>query len=390
VGPEPLYFGTSNISQFSYLLFTAIFAFLATCYVERKPWLARHMLTAGLLGGYVAVLFGLWQLVSVLTGLYFPQAFLVSNPVGSLEMHDQVGGEIVRVAGSFREPSDLAGHMSGTVFAAFWLILAGDRRPFVIGAFVLSTVLMLLSTSTTAYVVLAVGLPGMMIVAAAVSGSRQALARLLKVFACGAVVVLLAVIVVPRIAPQVGVAADLVFTNTLEKQKSSSFEERSAWDADALALVGPTYGFGGGWGSSRTSSLVPAIVGNGGLWGFALFVWFGMRVVSLVRQARRRLALHREQLRVMDALSAWVMGCLFAAAVSGPNLSVMDAWLPLTGVLGVAIWTSRVSIWTPAAWRYRLARMAEDFQRSRAGLQATRGMQAGGGRGGRMLTPRPP
>src|SRR4051794_17985730 len=50
-----LRFGTGNISQLSYLVFTATFCFLATCYVERKPWIAERLLHVSFVSGYVVV-----------------------------------------------------------------------------------------------------------------------------------------------------------------------------------------------------------------------------------------------------------------------------------------------------------------------------------------------
>ena len=51
-----------------------------------------------------------------------------------------------------------------------------------------------------------------------------------------------------------------VLASTMNKQESSSYQDRTSTDVDSLAIVLPTYEFGVGWGSNRSSSLVPGIL----------------------------------------------------------------------------------------------------------------------------------
>jgi hypothetical protein len=337
----PLYFGTGNISQLSYVLFNAIFCFLATCYVEKKPWIAGRLLHVSFVSGYVVVFFGVWQFIARISGLYFPEDFLYSNSFATVNS-EQTIGDTIRVSGSFNEPASLAGHACGTVYATFWLILTGDKRRFVLGLFVLSTILVLLSTSTTGYVVLAVGLPSMMALSAT-SAKSASLMRLLKVFLWASILVTTLIVTLPWVSPELGARVNEVLEATLEKQDSQSFDERTTWDTDALSLVAPTFGFGAGWGSVRSSSLGPAILGGTGIWGFALFIWFICRVIVTVRQTRRRLADHPKQVRVLEALLASVVAILFGLLLAGPNLNAMDAWLPLSVALGIVVRMTRIS-----------------------------------------------
>jgi hypothetical protein len=336
----PLYFGAGNISQLSYVIFNMIFCFLATCYVERKPWLAEHLLRAIFVSGYMVVFFGIWQFCSKMGGFYYPEDILYSNISGTINS-DQEIGSVFRVSGSFNEPASLAGHVCGTVYATFWLMLAGDKRRLVLCLFVLSVILVLLSTSTTGYVVLCVGLPFMMVLSAT-SGKSDALLRLLKVGVFSATVIAVAVVAVPWVSPEIAARANDVIQATLEKQDSQSFDERTTWDLDAVSLLEPTLGFGAGWGSVRSSSLGPAILGGVGIWGFALFIWFIYNVAMAVRQARRLLADYPEQVRVLEALSASAVAILFGLALAGPNLNAMDAWLPLSAALGMVVRARRM------------------------------------------------
>jgi len=64
-------------------------------------------------------------------------------------------------------------------------------------------------------------------------------------------------------------AVDTVVGATLSKDQTGSYDERSAADAPALNTVGQTYGLGVGWGSYRSSSLLPGLLANAGVFGVA-------------------------------------------------------------------------------------------------------------------------
>jgi len=321
-------------------VFTATFCFLATCYVERKPWIAERLLHVSFVSGYVVVFLGFWQFVSRVTGLFFPNDFLYSNQFATLNS-EQLMGNAIRVSGSFNEPASLAGHVGGTLYATFWLILRGDKRRFVLCLFVLSTMLVLLSTSTTGYIVLAVGVPCMMALAAT-SAKSDAVLRLLKVFLCSAVMIVVVIVTAPWVSPGLADRANEVLQSTLDKGASQSYDERMMWDTDAVSLVAPTFCFGAGWGSVRSSSLAPAILGGTGIWGFGLFAWFVLHVIFVIRNAKRTLVGYPSQMWVVEALSASAVAILFGDLLAGPNLNSMEAWLPLAAALGVVVRAMRL------------------------------------------------
>ena len=127
-----------------------------------------------------------------------------------------------------------------------------------------------------------------------------------------------------------------VVESTLSKGESDLYKDRSASDQHAMATLGPTYGLGVGWGSARSSSLIPGIVANGGIFGAAMVLWFVIRVLRLSSRARRASPGHPGQLLV-NGFTASICCQIATALMSAPMISGMDFYLQLGCVLGVLV-----------------------------------------------------
>jgi hypothetical protein len=203
----------------------------------------------------------------------------------------------------------------------------------------LAIVAMLLSTSTTGILTLVVGLPLILVFAAAKADSR-ALGRLGKT--AGMLVLIGAVAVSPAfiMKPELFDAVSSVIDSTLTKSDSDSFSMRTATDAAALDTFGATYGLGVGWGSFRSSSLVPGLVANAGIFGITAVLWLALRTTQLARRRKAGGQTHPGQL-VLDGFAAALCGQLTAALFSAPTIASLAFFLQLGCVIGIS---ARMSI----------------------------------------------
>ena len=332
----PLAFNSGNITQPLYLLMNVMVAVATAIFMTRRAIPYRGLLNAYLLSGYIAVGLAFWQFAARITGIPFIDELLYSNP--SWTIVEQSLGSVPRIQGPFSEPAGLAFYLSGLCFCCLWLSAQGHRMMRINLLLPLAVLAMLLSTSTTGILTLAVGLPAMLLVAG--RGDRRAGTRLLK----GAVMLLLCGIIVlgPIFVLKPGLmdAVGEVATATLGKGDSDSYSERTGIDAAALASIRATYGLGVGWGSFRTSSLLPGLLANGGLFGVAMALWLFMRIARLAARARTALPGHPAR-SLVDGFSAALCGQLAAAILSAPTIGSLGFFLQLGCVVGGA---ARMSI----------------------------------------------
>jgi hypothetical protein len=321
---------SGNITQGLYLLSNTVMLIFGSLFFAQSGTHERVFLHAYLLGGYLAVGICFWELASKLTGLYFPQEFLYSNPRWAI-FTEQTIRSVPRINGSFTEPAGLAGYLSGIIFATVNLSLR-DRGGVLVGILlVLSILAMLSSTSTTGLVIVLVLIP-LLVLRGLVVGARGAV----RFVGIGlSVLTLLGVVgifALPAAAPRIEAAITEVTGQTLDKSDSQSYETRTTMDTDSVALLAPSYGLGAGWGSVRSSSLIPGILGNCGVLGLLLLLWFTARTVRAVARARRQAP---ADTKIYLGAMAWsLLGNLCAALLSGPTIDEIDFFLRLALVVG--------------------------------------------------------
>lgn len=331
--PVPLAPSMSNVTQTFYLLIdTAVLAGVAL-HLGRSHLDPLRVLRAYLACGYVVVAICGWQLASKLTGLWFPEAFLYSNP-GWAILPGQTVGTVPRINGPFSEPAALAFYLSGLVFCCAWLVLRGHRSRAAMVLLPLAMLALVLSTSTTGFVALGVGGVGLVIYGM----TRAPRAVALRIFLVAVPVAAAGVaagMFVSTMSAQIEDSIAVVTRQSLRKADSESFTSRTTLDLDSLAVLWPTYGLGAGWGSVRASSLAPGLLANLGVFGTALLAWFALRVVRQVGRARR-MAGSVGQLKVLDGLSAGVVGHLTAAFISAPAVNAPDFYVLLGTLIACA------------------------------------------------------
>jgi hypothetical protein len=225
----------------------------------------------------------------------------------------------------------------------------------------LAMLAMFLSTSTTGLATLAAGLPGMLLFAMfrANRAISARLARKAAVLLLGGLVVLGPVLV---LEPSLLSAVTEVVDATMTKGDSESYTERTATDAAALASIGPTYGLGVGWGSFRTSSFIPGLLANAGLFGVAATLWLFARVAGMARRANAAVPGHPGR-SLVDGFSAALCGQLAAALLSAPMISSLGFFLQLGCLIGTAarmlLDAGPIRLTTLASYRMTAGKLAQ-------------------------------
>jgi hypothetical protein len=329
----PLAPNSGNYTQDMYLLINATLTVTASIYLTRTGFDLRRLLNAFYASALLAVAISLWQFAANTLHIWFPSSFFLSNPGWAILTAESIGS-IIRITGPFSEPAALAGYMCGAVSASAWAMLNGDKARLPRVVFFACLLVLLLTTSTTGYAALAI-LIAMLAAYTVITGTPRLKKRVAAGAAAAMVVIVISVATVPVLAP--GIARDVVtITNaTLDKKSSSSYSDRTSTDHDSIKEMVESYGLGVGWGSNRSSSLGPGLCASVGIWGVLGLLWFAGGVVALVRAAHREAGTDKSRL-VMHACSAWLIGTLTAAFLSGPSLSGPDFYLTLALLIATA------------------------------------------------------
>jgi hypothetical protein len=320
-----------NVTQSLYLTLNVGFTVAVAVFMTRAAIPYRSIIAAYLLGGYIVVGLALWQFANRNAGVPFPDDLLHSNPGWAIV--EQSFGSVPRIQGPFSEPAALAGYMSGIVLCCLWLSLRGYQvmRPNLLLSLALLTTL--LSTSTTGIVMMVVGVPTVLGMAS-IGGDRGAIGRIGKTLGylmLGGAIVILPIFV---LKPSLMDAVATVVEATLNKGDSDSFTERTSADTTAIETLDQTYGLGVGWGSYRSSSLIPGLLANSGVFGLAMVFWLILRVIRFGARGRRAAPRHPGRILV-DGFTTSLCTTFGSALIAGPTISSLAFYLQLGCVIGV-------------------------------------------------------
>lgn len=317
IGTASLSFSNSNIGQAVYLLLNVgLLWFVA--HQPKPAGTARSAAAAVLAAGVIVVGVALYQLAAALVGLPFPSDVLYSNDGYVIQAGSAVM-DMPRISSTFTEPAGLA--VFGVGFVAFLtshvarVPLAAWRVPLLAAA----VGVLLLSTSSTAYVGLAV-----------LAAWRVGVAVVLPIFQGRPNTKRIGLTLAALIAVAVAFAAspplqELFRTMVLEKDQSASYDERSGANAHSWQLAIDTLGLGTGLGSNRASSLLPSLLSTAGVWGVALLA----TLIGLLLRRPADPALGG----VHAALSAGLIGIVVAKLLSSPDLSTPSLWAMAAALL---------------------------------------------------------
>jgi hypothetical protein len=320
----PLAPNSGNYTQDMYLLADATLTVTATIYLARPGVMLNKLFDCYLSASLIADCVALWQFAGNSFHLWYPSSFFLSNP-GWAQLSEESVGSLIRINGPFSEPSSLAAYLCAPVAASAWLILNGDKRRFLQIVFWLGLSVTLLSTSTTGYATLGV-MVAMLVLRSTVSASARFRQRVVIAAIIISALVGGASIIIPAAAPGVANEVSTIINSTLGKSQSSSYRDRSAADSDSISEMLETSGLGVGWGSNRSSSLLPGLCASIGVWGIFGLLWFGA-LIYLELKKISKIKLNPETKR--GGMSVAIITSLVAASISEPNITSPDFYLLL-------------------------------------------------------------
>lgn len=306
----PLQHTTSHLAQSAYLAINvSLVLFVGLAASTQKD--VRRLHRAFLISGLIAIVVATVQKVTSTLGVPFPYELIQNNPSMDLR-HGVTFRGFVRLSGTFPEASNLA--VFGSAFLAYLLTrISGERRDraFYVLAAALTALVMVWSTSTTAYVMLVL-IAAWFVWANVLHPLVRSHGRIWHIPAliAGGIGLLAVLAAAPDVR---GVIAESVFG----KFDSRSFAVRTRADLDSLALMVSTGGLGVGLGSARPSSFLTALLTNLGIVGTLL--WSG--AILLLAGHAYRVGVIRGRAAVV-ALATLVV----AKTLSQPDLSSPVLW----------------------------------------------------------------
>lgn len=306
IGAFPLRPVSGNLTQSAYAL-GSLAAFLAVHALLQRPGRLERFGNAVLLLTSLDCGAALLNLAEFHLGM--PSALnLVRTAYRVFDAAETNG--LMRIQGTFSETSTFCTFTLGLFGFCFSLWLAHVRSLYTGTLSLITLLLLLFSTSTTAYVGLVLYMAILVFLLTRRGYKRGVVPRIGMLSAA-----LLSALIMGGSAfvleTQVADRVVRYFQLTLfEKMSTQSGVERSSWNASAWANFLDTYGLGVGLGSSRASSYVLLLLSNVGIVGTLLFVAFIVRVFSAESDDPR------SNQAVQDASRQAVLATLCAAVTS--------------------------------------------------------------------------
>lgn len=269
----PLFFSSQNITTAIYLIGTGIAALCCYIAVTRSKNL-NPIITAAIVITVTHAMLGI--LGVALRGTPWDQVVEFFRN-GSYSQVDQRTKSFIRINGIMPEPSIYAD------FGLAWFILCFELwlrhiRPRATGlAAALMAIVLMLSTSSTAYV----GLAGYAFILVCRAAMMPPYLRSDKLIAIGAVALFgIAFVALLMIASSEAAQAfqEMIRQMTVDKAGSDSGLQRAFWARQGIDAFFVSYGLGIGAGSFRSSSIVTAILGGMGVIGIVSFIAYLLQV----------------------------------------------------------------------------------------------------------------
>lgn len=278
---QPLRPVSTNFTQSVYAL-AGVVAFLSFRALLERPRRLQHFCNATLLLTALNCFAGLLTLGEFYLG-FPPVLSYVRNAYALFDAYEGAGG-LVRIHGTFSETSAYAAFGTPLFAFSFNLWLGGIRSAYSGPIAALQLVLLLVSTSSTAYA-------GLLIYGAILSLSlmrreRRAVPRL-GLLTAGALLSLAAIGSIFVFETKLGRELTEYFSITLfDKLQSSSGVERSDWNLRAWQNFLDTAGIGVGLGTARASSFALVLLSNLGLLGTCCYLMFVGKVLGTSNRDR--------------------------------------------------------------------------------------------------------
>jgi hypothetical protein len=325
----PLQYSSGQVTQGVYAL-GAVALLIAATTLLSQPGSWRWVFQAFVACATLNLVFAALDLVSDRLGHTEMLSFLRTAGYAQLYAHPELG--LKRIVGSFTEASSFAAYSSVLLafFASLWM---QHFRPRLTALLALSTLIALVfSTSSTAYVVIAILfllMAGIDLLAALTRRRPQRLGFILASIPSFLFVVLFVSLVKPELLDTIGGAMDEFVFNKLN---TASGIERFQWSAQAWQTFLDTLSLGAGIGATRASGYVFTLLSNVGVIGTISFVVFAYKTLSM-----SRFTTSSPEAKAVGTACRWAFATGLISAAIAAGVFELGQMLYLTAAASTAI-----------------------------------------------------
>jgi hypothetical protein len=268
---DPLAPSTANLTQSIYLIGDFVCFFVLSGYAKFPTGL-RTLSNAALATIVLNLFFTVADLATYATGTT-ELLQIIRNANYSLLSDTEIVG-FKRIVGSFIEASSFGAATLGyfAYTSKLWLLGVYPYRTAILSA--LSLLALVFSTSTTAYVGLAIFLTFCYFEACVQAVFRRMTKQMALLIIAAPIILLVIGLAIALNDAASTYVQNMADTMILKKMSTQSGDERSSWNRQALQTFFDTYGFGAGNGSLRASTFPLAVLANLGFVGAILFCLF--------------------------------------------------------------------------------------------------------------------
>jgi Na+-transporting NADH:ubiquinone oxidoreductase subunit NqrD len=267
----PLGPATSNLTQSIYFVGDLV-CFIVFCGYASTASRRKVLGNAALVCATLNLVFAVLDLATYFTGTTQLLSFIRNANYAMLNDTEVAGFK--RITGSFTEASSFGSMTLGYFAFTSKLWLLGVRSRLTLVLTICSLLALLFSTSTTAYVGLAVFLV-FAYLQVLVQATYRPMTTHMAMFIFGLPIILAISIMVLAFSDTYWTyLRGLLDTFVLNKMSTESGVERTAWNSQALQNFYETYGFGVGNGSVRASSFPVGVLASLGVLGALIFGTF--------------------------------------------------------------------------------------------------------------------
>lgn len=274
----PLAFSSSNITTSVYLIGTLLLSVGAYVALRDRKHAFKFVNVAVVIV-WIHAFFGVSA--ALLKGTPYDLFVDFVRNANYAQLDQQIGG-FVRINGVFPEPSSYAG------FGFNWFVLLFECwfrniLPRRTGPAAAAMVLVLIfSTSTTAYASLAIY--GFILLIRILILPQSLPARKGIALLAAGIIAVIAIALTSLLVPQVANSLwELLQHLTVGKQDSESGLQRAFWAKIGIDAFIASWGIGVGPGSFRSSTIITAMIGSVGVFGTMVFVLHVIRVIKPLR-----------------------------------------------------------------------------------------------------------
>lgn len=329
-----LVYSKSNITQVLYVIFCLMVSIFTFIEIDSREKMNKTLKTL-FCGLVFSLVWGIMQFFVYYLGIRYP-ADLFNNSLSFLQYWGVVENGVKRVNSIAPEPSMYAFYLLNVIpiLGAIFLydIKLMDRR-ITAAIFGLSMLVLLLTTSTTAY---AVGFLYVVVVNIGlfVSGFKSNKGRLIK-FNLMVVLAILATFAIYTTVANISVnkTVNLSKKMTVDKGKTESGKLRTSGFKGSIQLFTESPILGVGYGSNRSMDLFTTLLSTTGVAGTAAAAYLMITAAAALARMRKAITGDKGASAVINGLSLSLLLAFACYAVSIPDIIFLYFWI----ILGIII-----------------------------------------------------